>query len=394
MRVLVLAKKFPYPLKDGESIAIDRIAAGFQANDVQADLLAINTLKHYSDTATLDVATTPFSKIDSVTVDTGVKLGPFVKSLLRDTSYNIDRFRSEAFNGLVERTCSQTHYDVVQLEGLPLVHYIDTVRRVCKSKIVLRAHNVEHEIWQRLAVNETSLWKRRLFASFAKRIERVERSVLKRIDGLVTLTQTDADKFKSMDYRGPLHVSPVGMLPSDGDTLFNKPLRLFHIGSMDWMPNVEGLTWFVNDVWLPLRKMHPGLSLHLAGRNFPQALFADNKTVHTYGEVADAQSFMRERDILVVPLFSGSGVRLKILEAMALGKVVISTTKGAEGIPFVPDKHLLIADSAEALIANVERCICENGLVETISRGAKELIRMQYDSRRAGLDLLTFYETL
>jgi len=163
---------------------------------------------------------------------------------------------------------------------------------------------------------------------------------------------------------------------------------------MDWVPNVEGLKWFVNDPWKTLRKQHPDLSLNLAGRNFPNDLFNDNPTVSLFGEVEDANQFMDDNDILIVPLFSGSGVRLKILEAMSQGKVVISTTKGAEGIPYIEGKHLLIANSAEAFIENVERCVHDNALVADISRGAKELIRMQYDSATAGKELLSFYSKI
>jgi len=390
---LFLTKKFPFPPKDGECMAINSAARSLRDAGESIDLLAINTLKHYTDPLSVRLIDTPFSHIDSVTVDTNPKTLPLLKSLIGGKSYNLDRFNSAQFAEHLSTTLSEHRYSVVQLEGVHMYHYIPLIRKLSDAKIVLRSHNVEYEVWEKLAERESG-WKKTLFGILAKRIRAIETKALETVDGVVTLTENDAQKFRQLGYNGPLMAMPIGIGVDDDEPVFHQAVRFFHIGSMDWLPNVEGLKWFVSNVWNHVNVAYPALQLHLAGRCFPDKLFSDERGVVVYGEVESSKRFVHSNDVLVVPLFSGSGVRLKILEAMSLGKAVVSTSKGAEGIPYTHDENILIADDAAAFVEQIKRCLKEPELLKRLGGNAKRLIRERYNPADVGQQLLMFYVSL
>lgn len=374
-------------------MAIHSAARSLNEAGASIDLLAINTLKHYTDPATIHSSAIPFSHIDAVTVDTNPKTLPLISSLLTGSSYNLERFHSAAFGEHLTTMLKEHDYNVVQLEGVHMYHYIPIIRRYSEAKIVLRSHNVEFEVWEKLAVGESG-WKKSLFRVLAKRIRAVELKALDLVDGVMTLTENDAEKFRRLGYIGPLMHMPIGVDVDESEVVFHQPLRLFHIGSMDWLPNVEGLKWFVTNVWRQVVAAYPALTLHLAGRSFPQGMFENERGVIVYGEVESSKRFINSNDVLIVPLFSGSGVRLKILEAMSLGKPVIATTKAAEGIPFTNGENILIADDADFFVSQIKRCVKESELLKRLGGSAKQLIREHYNPSHIGQQLLMFYLSL
>ena len=176
---------------------------------------------------------------------------------------------------------------------------------------------------------------------------------------------------------------------------YQRPLSISFIGSVDWMPNVEGLNWFLDKVWGQLNKEFPNLKLHIAGRNTPKSMYRmKRKNVQIHGEVPDAIDFINGHSIMVVPLLSGSGMRAKILEGMSLGKVVISTQLGLEGIWAKDGKEVVVADSPEAFINGIRQCVKANSKLEKMGRKAHEFVALNYDGQKIAAELIKAYSSL
>jgi glycosyltransferase involved in cell wall biosynthesis len=164
---------------------------------------------------------------------------------------------------------------------------------------------------------------------------------------------------------------------------------------MDWIPNQEGIKWFLNDIWPAVSKEFPDLQLYLAGRNMPEWLKKMNAShIYVEGEIENAYHYMQSKSILVVPLLSGSGMRVKIIEGMACGNTVISTTIGAEGIMYTNDKNILIADTANEFIQQLRKCIESPLFFKEISDGGKNLIKEKYNNDIITDNLVQFYLNL
>ena len=161
------------------------------------------------------------------------------------------------------------------------------------------------------------------------------------------------------------------------------------------MPNLEGLQWFLKEVWPKVQRKYPSVKLHIAGRNTPdwlQRLHRRNVVVH--GEVSDAARFINQHSIMVVPLLSGSGMRAKILEGMALGKVVITTTLGLEGIHARNRQEVLVADQPEDFLQALGYCLSKGRKLEKMGRRAREFVTQYYDSKEIARKLIDAYSSL
>jgi polysaccharide biosynthesis protein PslH len=172
-------------------------------------------------------------------------------------------------------------------------------------------------------------------------------------------------------------------------------LSISFIGSLDWQPNVEGLRWFLNETWATLHAAFPNLEFHIAGRNMPAEIKnLQLKNVFAHGEVPDAQAFISKYSLMLVPLLSGGGMRAKILEGMALGKVVLSTAIGIEGIPVTNGEHAYIADNTEEFRAAIHYCYAQNGELRQMGEQARAFINYHYDNKNIALQLMRFYADL
>jgi len=164
---------------------------------------------------------------------------------------------------------------------------------------------------------------------------------------------------------------------------------------MDWKPNIEGVSWFLEEIWPSLIEKHPSLTFEIAGRNMPNWLLeSEYKNVINHGEVESATDFIKENTVMVVPLLSAGGMRVKIIEGMALGKVVISTSMGAEGINYKNRENILIANNKKEFLAHLDWLHEDKSRIVTIGQKARRLIAKEYDNETIIRDLYGFYGSL
>lgn len=402
MKILQLCKKFPYPLKDGEAIAVTYLSQALHRAGARLTLLSMNTTKHEFDISQLPAEYNHYEAIHLVALDNRVKMVDAFLNLFSRQSYHVQRYVSAAFSDKLRELLRAENYDLVQLETLYLAPYIDVIRAHSRARIVLRSHNVEYEIWKRVMENTTMLAKKWYLGLLTRRLKAFEVSHLNEYDLLVAITQRDLDFYRHLGCRLPACVVPIGLDGSRYTSILaemdakktEKPnLSCCFIGSLDWLPNIEGVRWLLDKVWANVRKEMPQAELYIAGRNTPEWLLTGVWAgVHILGEVEDAAQFIAQHDVMLVPLHSGGGMRVKILEGMALQKVIVTTTLGIEGIAAQPETEAFIADSAEDFAQKIVYCLSNPALLLSVAQNARAFVVKNYDNQIIAQKLLDFYQ--
>jgi len=396
MKILFICNKSPWPPKEGGPIAMNNFIEGIIGRGHQVKVLAAVTNKY-----TINLEDVP----ESYRIKTGLelayinlKINPVAAffNLFSKKSYHVERFISKAFEQKLIAILKKEKYDIVQIELLYMSPYLETVRKYSDAKVVLRAHNIEHLIWKRVAIEENNITKKRYLRHLANTLENYEKKVLDKFDGVIPITKKDGVFFAEQTN---VPVEPISFgvdfnkIPYSENT---KPEHaLFHIGSMNWTPNIEGVKWFIKEVWPEITASLPELKIFLAGREMPEWLKKiETENIEIVGEVPDAYEFMASKSISIAPLFSGSGIRIKIIESMAMGKAVIATSIGAEGINYTDGKDILIADTKKDFVKAVKKLYSDKTLTETIGKNARELVKKEHNIKETANQLENFYRTL
>ena len=396
MRILFLCNKSPWPSREGGPMAMNMLIEGMAEAGHTVKVLAVNSFKYNIRPGDIPEAYREKTGIELIDVDLRIKAFPAFKNLFTNNSYHVERFVSARFTDRLKDILQESDYDVVQLEMVMMAAYINVIRSHSKAKIVLRAHNIEHLIWERVAENTGNPLKNWYLRHLARTLKLFELNAIGKVDGVAAITGKDAEFFSSLTSK-PVTSIPFGINPGDYVVAENvkKHPTIFIIGSMNWIPNQEGVRWFLMNVWSDLHKRYPELEFHIAGREMPswmKNIILDHVIVE--GEVPDASAFYEANDIMIVPLFSGSGIRVKVIEAMAYGKTVVSTSLGAEGIMYTRGENILIADLACEFFEMISVCIEHPEVLRKTASNARKLIETSYDRRKIIADLAGFYTNL
>ena len=384
MKILQLCKKFPFPSKDGESVAILSLARSLKEYGCEIVLLAMNTTKHFVDNVDAILELNCYSEIHTVEVDNRIQVKEAFLNLWSKDSYHISRFNSLAFDEKLKEILSVHEFDVVQMETLYLAPYLQTVKERTHAIISLRAHNIEHEIWKRVTENTGFIPKRLYLKYLTNKLKKYEVAQLNAFDIIVAISNRDLISFKSMGYKNGAIFTPVGIDSSQylsidapgGNTAF----KVGFIGSLDWIPNLNGINWFIENAWADLKSKVQNIELHIAGRNTPDSFYKLNDLqIKIHGEVPNAHSFINSCDTMIVPLFSGSGMRVKIVESMALSKTVVTTSVGLEGINAKHRKEIVLANTAEEFVNEIQLLNAHPDKLKEINNNARNFVKNHYD---------------
>lgn len=397
MRILQISNKAPYPPNDGSSIAVYNMAKGFINNGVELHLLTINTLKHYKKENEIPRDFLEQSHYTAIDRDTAVTPMGALMNLFSSESFFVSRFVFKEFEEKIIEKLNANQFDIVHLEGLFVAPYIPVIRKHSNAKITIRTHNVEHLIWDRLIENEKSAVKRKYLSIQNARLKKLELQILNEADGIVTITDYDKKLFEQLGIKTKAIVSPTGILLDR--YAINRSLTntnsVFHLASMDWMPNTEAVDWFLDKVWPKYLKTENNLQFTLAGRFMPDSYLKRNEgNLKVIGSIDDNIQFYNEHEIMMVPLQSGSGMRIKIIEGMAMGKVIVSTSIGAEGIPVTHNENIIIANTPEEFANAIKNLSSNQELKTKIGNNARKFIEDYFENTKLISELLNFYESL
>ena len=396
MKILLLCNKPPYPASEGGPMAMNSIITGLLDAGHHVKILAVNSEKFNVKESDIPEDYKKKTGIELIDVDLNVKPMNAFLNLFTKKSYHVERFISDNFKARLIEVLDKEQFDIVQLEMLYMAPYVDVIRAHSKAMIVLRAHNVEHKIWERIAKKTQSPLKRWYINHLAKTLKEYELNALETVDGIAAITRKDAAFFRKYSSKPVIDI-PFGVYPEEFTPKYEiegKP-KFYHIGSMNWMPNEEGIRWFINEVLPKTVEKVYDFVYHLAGRNMPEWLTTmKDPHIDVVGEVPDAKAFVSNNDVAIVPLLSGSGIRIKIIESMAMGKTVITTRVGAEGILYDEDVNIIIAENKAKMVEAI-RSINENPQIAVkIGQAARRLVEETYDNRKIIARLLMFYEQI
>ena len=397
MKVLQLCNKAPFPANDGSSIAIANLALGLADNGIELFVLAINTKKHFKADEKINEVTKEKTHYKSVYKNTNPTVSGAFFNLCSKQSYFVSRFYFEEFELALINTLKSHTFDVIQLEGVFMASYMPTIRKHSKAKIVIRDHNIEHQIWERLLLEEKN-WLKKTYVSLQnKRLKQFELAAFNQCDAIVPITDVDHKNLKLLFPNQQIETCLTG-LNLDDYKMVLKPLQpntVFHFASMDWLPNIEAVNWLLEKVWKDVLRELPDAKLILAGRGMPDSIKQHASSAITIMEdVESSVEFYKTFDIMLVPLWSGSGLRIKLVEGLAYGKAIITTSIGAEGIPYVASKHLLIADnSTDFKNAIVSLLKSETAKME-LQQAARALAEAEFNYKIIAEKLIGFYQRL
>ena len=395
MKVLQICNKPPYPPVDGGTMAMNSVTQGLLNEGCEVKVLAVETDKHPADMAKMPADYRERTRFEAEYIDLGIKPLEAAVAMLCGESYHVRRYRSEAFAKRLRNILEQEEFDVIHMESPFLTPYLPLIRSLSKAKVVLRAHNVENIIWKRVAESTPHGLRRWYLKHLSLTLRAYELEHINDYDGVVCITRNDADYFKQNGCRRPVTAIPFGVEPEECLGVTVEPASLFHIGAMDWMPNRESIEWLLDEVWPVVHREVPQAHLYLAGRKMPERwMHATIEGVSVVGEVPDAGYFIAGKQINVVPLRSGSGIRVKIIEAMAAGKAVVTTSVGAQGIEYTDGENLLIADTPEQFARQIKRLVEDQDYCAKVGEAAARLVAEQYDVKTLTDRLLRFYEEI
>jgi len=397
MKILLLCNKSPWPPLEGGPIAMNAMVTGLMSAGHQVKVLAVNSNKYGISNELIPERYRSGTGIEMVYIDLSVRPLPAFFNLFTGKSYHVERFISESFKDALTGILKKDTFDIIQFETLFTSPYLSLIRSLSDARIVLRAHNIEHLIWQRIASGCSNPLKRLYLAHLARTLRHYELDMLKKVDGIAAITEKDAAYFRSVAPETPVTSIPFGIPSKDSMELIpvkpaNSSPTLFHLGSMNWIPNQEGISWFISEVWPAINRKFPALKFHLAGREMPLWIRNINTGgIVVDGEVPDALKYMQLHSIMIVPLFSGSGIRIKIVEGMLAGKVIITTAIGAEGINYTDGLDLLIANNAEEFINAVDKCLNTPGMIENLGQNARKLVMKDHNNEDLMQKISEFY---
>ena len=297
--------------------------------------------------------------------------------------YAVGKYRSAEYRRRLEALLARERFDLIVCDFLfPAVNL--PKRLPCPA--VMFTHNVESEIWRRHAETKTGVLGRLLYGAQYRRMLRYERRELARFDGILAVSDADRDTFTRL-YPGAIS-QPVHVVPTGVDTDYFEPASsdpqsraMVFTGSMDWLPNEDAMLYFCREVLPAIRAEIPDASLAIVGRTPTPAVkkLAEEHGVTVTGRVDDVRPYMKEAAVYIVPLRIGGGTRLKIFEAMAMGKAVVSTTVGAEGLPVTDGEHVRLADEPAAFARAVIHLMRDLDERRRIEAAARALVVARYD---------------
>ncbi len=316
--------------------------------------------------------------------------GPVPLTVLNYASHDVTNCLSSAL--------SERQFDAVQLETSNLFSYLEIIRAApSHPAVLLDWHNVDSELMSRYASETKSLPRKLIARRTAKLLDRLETRLMTLCDAHTVVSEREKAKLLERDPQANVTVIPNGVDTSAfaySETTSPGTTLLF-VGSMDYHANIDAVTWFARSVWPAISRRFPALQFAIVGRSPSREIrMLASKKIQVTGTVEDVRPFYANALAVVVPLRVGGGTRLKILEAMAMGVPVISTTLGAEGIAIENGKNILLADSDEQMTDALERIANDCAFRRALTEAARDLVLKRYDWTAIGNQLYEAHSQL
>lgn len=388
MKILFLTSKPIFPLVDGGCRASQNFLQLLLSGGHNVKYITISTPKH---TFQIEEFPEEFRKRlqpDHVLIDTSLKVIDALISLIKGTSYNYERFNDQKWSDLVLNEINSNDYDVIIFDGLYSTGSFEQIRPKFNGKIFLRAHNVEYKIWSQLSEHTGNPLKKRYYSKLSGLLKKEEQRLYSSMDGIISITSID-EKIFNTEFDPKQTITIPYTQPEVKAKNTYTSADIFHLGSMNWEPNIEAVRVLTSEIFPKIRESLPTVSLKIAGSHMNIKEFDDpHNGIKAIGFIEDLETWYQTEGIFVSPIQSGSGVRIKILEAMNHGIPVITTKAGALGIS--EEGQMIIADSNEEIIEKAIALASDKSLRRELGHKAAQFIRDHYSVAQTSNRLNTF----
>jgi len=342
-----------------------------------------------------------YDQVITVPRDAAYTFAKVLRGLLGPTPLPVLNYTTESMKRDLQRLLGRQDFDIVQMESIHLMDYL-TIIRAARNHPVLVCdwHNIESELMRRYSEREPSRFRRAYAVKTARLMREFEKRALREFDAHIVVSERDAERLRELNPDARIFVIENGVdtaFYTDARARDESPARrIVFVGSMDYHANIDGAVNFAREVWPRLRERRPELVLTIVGKEpTPEVRdLAQIPGIEVTGTVDDVRPFYREAIAAVVPLNVGGGSRLKILEAMAAGVPVVSTTLGAEGLEVQHDENILIADTNEQFLEAIISLVTIKARHNHLVVAGRALVSRRYDWSSLGASLFSIYEKL
>lgn len=390
MKILFISERVPWPLIDGYRIRVFH-------------LLQIAATKHEVSLLTLAQSAEDIEAakaLKSYCTHTEVVFNPkntllrptrILLSILSVKPYAVIANSRQDVASTVSRMMKNIPFDVVIAEGSTMAHYIIAE----KMFRILDAHNIEYEVIRRCSRFENNPFKKAFLFLQYRKMKRYEQDVCRRMDCVLFVSTTDQEVFRYLNPRTMLIPNGADIAKMGDNIGGASRKRLIFVGLLNYRVNVDAIQYFCRYIFPLIREKDPDVELQIIGaRPIGKVRSLAGPGILVEADVKDVKPFICDAQVFVVPLRSGGGTRIKILEAMSLGTPVVSTSIGCEGLDVVRDEHILIADTSKEFAEQVIRLVRDAPLRRKIALAARRLVEEKYDWKRIGLDFLKTLESI
>lgn len=325
------------------------------------------------------------------------KLRLAYRSLFSSWPYTVRWLTSASYKRALLQELDTTEYDVIWFDTISLAQYRNTLIGAT-AKIILNHHNIESDMMYRRSDKENNYLKKLYFYLEAYKLKKYEKSEVNKFDVNVTCSELDSRRLEVISPGVHTHVIPNGVNTeffSPEDIITSDPYSLVFIGGMSWYPNREAMLFFANKVWPDLKRQMPEIKMHIVGESPPQELVELSKTdsdFHVYGFVDDIRSIFYKAGIYVCPITDGGGTKLKILDALAMGKPIVANRIACEGIDVTDGVNVLFSETPEEYIKSISILIADSSLLSQLADNSRKLILEKYSYEVIGKELLKLLE--
>ena len=307
--------------------------------------------------------------------------------------YYCREVHSKGMQEAIDDLCSTERFDVIQLEST----FLCTFRFPVNTRLVIDEHNIESELFQRMSAGERSLPRRVFNRVEHARFRRFERAWWKRADACVVTSEREVETVRTSAPDTPVAVVPNAVdldyfAPSNTPA---EPHTVIFSGTLNYRPNLDAARYLIADIWPLVRQRYPNARLTLTGsHDGVDILPLTRPGVRLLGEVPDIRPYISGAAAVAVPIRIGGGTRLKVLEALAMGKATVSTAAGCEGVAVRDGEHLMIADEASGFASRIFEVFENPGLRDALGQAGRHLIETRYSWALAGARLESLHQQI
>jgi sugar transferase (PEP-CTERM/EpsH1 system associated) len=395
MRILVVTTKSPYPLFEGRALRTYNLIRQVAR---QHEVHLVSFVQTVEDLEGLEHMRSICGEVEGhklyFTRPRWRLVVDAVIELFSSSPLPIVKYRSAAMTAALRARLAAHQYDLVHFDMLHLSEYFSLCGQV---PTLLMEHNVESNILARRADTETRPLHKFYLRYQQRKLRRFEAEACRNAGQVVAVSELDARELARMSGRHDIRTVPNGVDVSYFKQQDDAPRQsgLVFVGTFDWFPNADAMRYFVNEVFPLILKVRPDTMLTIIGKHGESAAAAElarHPQIRLAGLVDDIRPWLQAAAVYVVPLRIGGGTRLKILDALAMSKAIVSTSVGCEGLHVTDGQDIIVADQPDAFARQVLGLLSEGARAQSLGRRGRELVERQYDWRVIADSLLQAYQ--